>query len=269
MKPPASLAPSAAVRPGYCRWVVCGLLFFATTINYIDRQVIGILKPTLMKAFQWQDERIYAAIIFSFQFAYAIGLVVAGRVMDRIGIRRGFALAVVLWSFAAVAHAAADWFPALQLPTLNLDGTTGFSVVMLASAAAGFALARFALGIGGSREFPCGDQDRCRMVSKEGACACHRHLQFGVQCGCLGDSVGGALDCTALGLAISVYCHRRTRLSLGGMLVWIYHPPEEHPRLSAAELAHIGSDPLEAAEQFRGPDCSRIGRRGRSRSANS
>jgi ACS family hexuronate transporter-like MFS transporter len=103
MKPPASLAPSAAVRPGYCRWVVCGLLFFATTINYIDRQVIGILKPTLMKAFQWQDERIYAAIIFSFQFAYAIGLVVAGRVMDRIGIRRGFALAVVLWSFAAVA----------------------------------------------------------------------------------------------------------------------------------------------------------------------
>jgi len=127
MRPPSSIAPSSAARPGYYRWVICGLLFFATTINYIDRQVIGILKPTLVKTFQWQDERVYAAIIFSFQLAYAVGLLVAGRVVDRIGIRRGLALAVVLWSVAAVAHGAAAWFPALQLPTLNLDAATGFS----------------------------------------------------------------------------------------------------------------------------------------------
>jgi ACS family hexuronate transporter-like MFS transporter len=154
MRPPSSIAPSTAARPGYYRWVICGLLFFATTINYIDRQVIGILKPTLVKTYQWQDERVYAAIIFSFQLAYAVGLLVAGRVVDRIGIRRGLALAVVLWSVAAVAHGAATWFPALQLPTLNLDAATGFSVVMLTGAAAGFALARLALGIGEAANFP-------------------------------------------------------------------------------------------------------------------
>src|SRR3989475_5159984 len=109
----AAVAPTAAETTphiGRQRWVICALLFFAATINYIDRQVIGILKPTLVKEFQWHDERIYAAIVFSFQLAYAIGLLLAGRVMDKIGTRRGFAIAVVLWSFAAVGHAFADWF---------------------------------------------------------------------------------------------------------------------------------------------------------------
>ena len=80
---------------GHYRWVICALLFFAATINYIDRQVIGILKPTLAAEFQWSSERIYAAIVFSFQLAYAIGLFLAGRVIDRIGTRIGFALAVI------------------------------------------------------------------------------------------------------------------------------------------------------------------------------
>src|SRR5215207_8209190 len=141
----AQVSPPA-VAGGRLRWVVCALLFFAATINYIDRQVIGILKPTLVKEFGWQDERIYAAIVFSFQLAYAIGLLLAGRVMDRLGTRLGFTLAVVLWSIAAVAHGAADWFPSLQLPTVNLDASTGLSIVMLSGAAAGFALARLALG---------------------------------------------------------------------------------------------------------------------------
>lgn len=141
-------------RPGHYRWVICALLFFATTINYIDRQIIGILKPTLVKEFEWNDERIYAAIVFSFQLAYAIGLLLSGRVMDRIGTRRGFTLAVALWSLAAMAHAFAHWFPGLKLPTLSLDSSTGLSVVMLSGAAAGFALARFALGIGEAGNFP-------------------------------------------------------------------------------------------------------------------
>src|SRR5688572_14683630 len=121
----SSLRPSAVDSPrgGYYRWVICALLFFAATINYIDRQVIGIFKPTLVQQFQWQDERIYAAIVFSFQLAYAIGLLLAGRVMDKIGTRIGFTLAVLIWSVAAVGHAAADWFPGLELPTVNLDPT--------------------------------------------------------------------------------------------------------------------------------------------------
>lgn len=117
--------------------------------------MIGILKPTLVKEFGWGDERIYAAVVFSFQLAYAIGLVVAGRVMDRMGTRRGFALAVVLWSVAAVAHAFADRWPELRLPTVNLDASTGLTLVTLGGAAAGFALARFALGLGRRGIFRC------------------------------------------------------------------------------------------------------------------
>jgi len=132
------------------RWVICTLLFFAAAINYIDRQVIGILKPTLQVEFQF-DERSYAAIVFSFQAAYAIGLLVAGRVMDGIGVRLGFALAVVVWSLGAMAHALADWFPWLQLPTVSIDP---LAVTLLSGATAGFALSRVILGLGEAGNFP-------------------------------------------------------------------------------------------------------------------
>ena len=88
------------------RWVICGLLFFATTINYMDRQVIGLLKPTLEKSLGW-SEIDYGHIVFAFSAAYALGYLLAGRVMDRLGVRRGFSLAVVVWSLAATAHGLA------------------------------------------------------------------------------------------------------------------------------------------------------------------
>src|SRR5947208_10507635 len=95
---PTELRPGpvglASAKAGNYRWVICALLLFAAVINYIDRQVIGILKPTLVQTFGWTDERIYSSIVFSFQFAYALGFMFAGRVMDTIGVRRGFALAV-------------------------------------------------------------------------------------------------------------------------------------------------------------------------------
>src|SRR5258706_11651831 len=144
--------PSAKI--GSYRWVICVLLLFAAVINYIDRQVIGILKPTLVETFGWTDERIYSSIVFSFQFAYALGFMFAGRVMDAIGVRRGFALAVTLWSIAAIAHGAAGWVPTWHFPILNLDANTGFAIVTLTGAAVGFALARFALGIGAAGAFP-------------------------------------------------------------------------------------------------------------------
>jgi ACS family hexuronate transporter-like MFS transporter len=246
MRPPSSIAPSSAARPGYYRWVICGLLFFATTINYIDRQVIGILKPTLVKTFQWQDERVYAAIIFSFQLAYAIGLLVAGRVVDRIGIRRGLALAVVLWSVAAVAHGAAAWFPALQLPTLNLDAATGFSVVMLTGAAAGFALARLALGISEAANFPASIKAVAEWFPRK-----ERALATGIFNS--GSNVGALLTPLAVPW-IALHWGWQWAFVATGVLgfvwvawwLWIYHPPDEHPSISAAELAHIASDPAES-----------------------
>src|SRR5690242_3558496 len=99
---PAVAAP--AERVGNYRWTICALLFFATTINYVDRQVIGILKPTLQEQLHW-TEIDYSNIVFAFQSAYAIGLLMVGRIIDWLGVRKGFSLAVVVWSLAAMAHA--------------------------------------------------------------------------------------------------------------------------------------------------------------------
>lgn len=115
-------------RPVSYRWTICALLFVATTINYVDRQVLGILAPTLQRELHW-TEADYGDIVSWFSFAYAFGFLIAGRVMDWIGVRRGLAAAVVAWSAAAMGHA-------------------------LATTAAGFSFARAMLGVSESAIFP-------------------------------------------------------------------------------------------------------------------
>ena len=115
-------------RPSPYRWTICALLFVATTINYVDRQVLGILAPTLQRELHW-TEADYGDIVSWFSLAYAFGFLIAGRVMDWIGVRRGLAAAVVAWSFAAMAHA-------------------------FAKTAAGFSIARAMLGVSESAIFP-------------------------------------------------------------------------------------------------------------------
>ena len=105
----ASSLPSKGASPGRYRWVICALLFFAATINYIDRQIVGILKPTLQAEFGW-SEIDYADIVFAFQLAYAIAFLFAGRMMDWLGTKTGFTIAIVIWSLAAMAHAEAPVF---------------------------------------------------------------------------------------------------------------------------------------------------------------
>src|SRR5215510_12562279 len=115
-------------RVGRVRWIICALLFFATTINYIDRGVFGFLAPDLRRAIGWSEAQ-YGWIVFAFTAAYAIGLLVVGRLMDRFGTRKGFSIAVVFWSIAAMGHA-------------------------LATSAFGFGVARFFLGLGEAGNFP-------------------------------------------------------------------------------------------------------------------
>jgi MFS transporter, ACS family, hexuronate transporter len=119
---------SDSERQSSYRWTICALLFVATTINYVDRQVLGILAPTLQRELHW-TEADYGNIVSWFSFAYAFGFLIAGRVIDWIGVRRGLAAAVVAWSAAAMAHA-------------------------LATTAAGFSLARATLGASESAIFP-------------------------------------------------------------------------------------------------------------------
>ncbi len=235
-------------RPGNLRWVICALLFFATTINYIDRQVLGLLKAPLQEEFKF-SERDYAAIVFSFQLAYAIGLVLAGRLMDKLGTRRGFAIAVGLWSLAAMAHAAANWFPGLLFPTLLLSDpaakppTFAPSLILLSSAAAGFALARFALGIGEAGNFPA-----CIKTVAEWFPRRERALATGIFNS--GSNVGAIITPLTVPWIASHWGWEWAFLATGAIgFVWLafwlpmYRPPAEHPKLSPAELALIRSDP--------------------------
>src|SRR4051812_29647768 len=132
---------------GNFRWVICALLFLAATINYIDRQVIGLLKPTLQQQFAW-SEIDYADIIFAFQLAYAIGYLFAGRVIDKVGTKVGFTLSLLVWSAAGIAHAFATVFGPAVATALSAIGLT------YSASVAGFIAARFALGIGESGNFP-------------------------------------------------------------------------------------------------------------------
>src|SRR5882724_6314954 len=125
---PAAVFGGVEPRMSNYRWVICGLLFFATTINYVDRQVLGFLAPTLQRSIGW-NEAGYGWIVTSFQAAYAISLLVIGRVIERIGTRKGFSVAIIIWSIAAMGHA-------------------------LARSAIGFGVARFGLGLGEGGNFP-------------------------------------------------------------------------------------------------------------------
>lgn len=235
------VSQTVASKVGHFRWVVCALLFFATTINYIDRQVIGLLKGTLQEQFKF-SELDYAAIVFSFQLAYAIGLLLAGRVMDKLGTRKGFALALIVWSIAAIAHAAANFFPGLQVPTVLINPP---SIVLLTGAAAGFALARFVLGLGEAGNFPAAIKTVAEWFPKK-----ERALATGIFNS--GSNVGAIITPLVVPWIALNWGWQWAFIATGAIgFIWLffwlplYRPPAEHPRLSPAELAHIRSDPPE------------------------
>jgi ACS family hexuronate transporter-like MFS transporter len=232
------------VLQGRYRWVICALLFVATTINYIDRQVIGLLKPDLQREFAW-TERDYAAIVFTFQLAYAIGLLLAGRVMDKIGTKKGFAIAIVLWSVAAVGHAFADSVPWLNFPTLNLDEKTGVSFVSLGGAAAGFALARFLLGLGEAGNFPASIKTVAEWFPRK-----ERAFATGIFNS--GTNIGALITPLIVPFFVEWWGWEGAFVATGVLgffwLIWwlaSYGPPQGHPKVTPTELALIESDPPE------------------------
>ena len=233
--------PAIASRPTNVRWLICALLFFAAAINYIDRQVIGILKPTLQEQFHF-DEQDYAAIVFTFQAAYAIGLLLSGRIMDRIGVRRGFALAVVVWSIGAVMHGAADWLPWLRIPTLSIDPP---AVVFLGGATAGLALSRLVLGLGEAGNFPASIKAVAEWFPKK-----ERALATGIFNS--GTNIGALVTPLVVPWITLAYGWQWAFVITGvlgfGWVIWwfvSYRDPEMHPGVNAAELAIIQSDPVE------------------------
>jgi ACS family hexuronate transporter-like MFS transporter len=239
---PVAAAAAVGQRLGYWRWYICGLLFTATTINYIDRQVIGILKPTLQTEFGW-SEIDYADIVFAFQLAYAIGLLIAGRLMDRFGARLGFSLVIIVWSIAAMAHAEATWFGPGVAALLALGG------LAYSGSVAGFIAARFALGLGEAGNFPASIKVVADWFPKR-----ERALATGIFNS--GTNVGALITPLVVPFVTVTYGWYWAFIATGALgFIWLavwwfsYAPPDAHSKVSAAELAHIRSDPADPPVQ--------------------
>jgi ACS family hexuronate transporter-like MFS transporter len=238
---PARRAPSAAAaaaRVGYFRWTICGLLFLAATINYVDRQVIGILKTTLQGQFGW-SEIDYSDIVFSFQLAYAIGFVFAGRLMDRVGTKTGFSLALIIWSLAAMAHAGATVFGP------SVAALLGFVGLHYSASVAGFIAARFALGLGESGNFPGAIKTVAEWFPRRERAFATGLFNAGTNVGALVTPLTVPWITVRFGWPWAFVI--TGALGFAWLAAWwlIYDRPERHARLSAAELAHIRSDPPE------------------------
>lgn len=206
---------------GHFRWSIVALVFFATTINYIDRQVLGILAPVLQKEIGW-NEIDYGYIVTAFQAAYAIGLVVVGRLIDKFGTKLGYGLAILGWSIAAMFHAAAR------------------SVV-------GFATARFALGLSEAGNFPAAIKTVAEWFPKK-----ERAFATGIFNS--GSNIGAIVAPLVVPWITITYGWQEAFIATGALgFIWIffwwmlYEKPEQHKRLKKPELDYILSDPSETS----------------------
>ena len=209
------------------RWRICALLFWATTLNYIDRQVLGVLAPSLGHALGWTQVD-YAHIAAAFQGAYAIGLVFAGTLIDRLGTRIGYALSIAVWGLAAASHA-------------------------LARTVLEFAAARFALGLGEAGNFPAAVKTVAEWFPRQ-------ERAFATGLFNAGSNIGAVLAPIAVPVVASRWGLRAgflitSALSALWLITWLlyYRPPGRHPAVSARERDYIRSGGEEA-----GPPLKRI-----------
>ena len=221
----SEVAPAAvSSRAGYFRWVICVLLLAGTTKNYMDRQVLGLLKPLLQHDLGW-SEIDYSNLVFAFQAAYALGMVLVGRLIDRLGTRVGFSLAMMFWSLAAMGHS-------------------------LVSSLSGFATARFALGFGEAGVFPASLKTVAEWFPKK-----ERAFAAGIFNS--GTSIGAIVTPLIVPPIALRWGWRWTFVITGALgFVWLvfwlllYRKPEEHSQVSAGELAYIRSDPTPPVTRF-------------------
>jgi ACS family hexuronate transporter-like MFS transporter len=205
-----------AMAVGKTRWGMLALVFFATTLNYIDRAALGIMQPFLAKEMSWTAMD-YANINFWFQVGYAIGFVLQGRFIDRVGVKRAFFLAVLLWSFATGAHG-------------------------LATSAVGFMVCRFVLGLTEAANYPS-----CVKTTRLWFPAGERALATGIFNA--GTNVGAMMTPALLPLILSVWGWQAAFACMGLLgLVWVvvwslkYYNPEDHPTVRQSELDYINKD---------------------------
>jgi len=213
---------SASTLPWYSgsvRWRVCAMLLAATTINYIDRQVLGVLAPFLQEQIGWNEIE-YGYIVTAFQAAYAIGLLCAGAIIDRFGTRIGYAISIGVWSLAAMSHA-------------------------LATGVISFAAARFALGLGEAGNFPSAIKTVAEWFPRRERALATGIFNSGSNIGAIVAPLLVPVVATLWGWQAAFLC--TGLLSAMWLIAWLltYRTPEQHPGLSAAELTYICSDAAE------------------------
>ncbi|MGF7147872.1 ACS family hexuronate transporter-like MFS transporter [Sphingomonas zeicaulis] len=214
----------ATTKVGRYRWVVVALLFAATAINYIDRQMIGVLKPTLQADLGWTESD-FATIVFYFQLAYAVGYLSFGKIIDVLGARVGYTVAIIIWTIAHMAHG-------------------------LASSVTTFAMARFGLGIGESGNFPAGIRAVADWFPQ-------RERAFAIGLFNAGANVGAIITPLLVPLLVLWFDWRVAFYVTGifgilWLIAWwaLYRHPSEHPKISATELAWIRQDPEDTVEKI-------------------
>jgi ACS family hexuronate transporter-like MFS transporter len=218
----ARATPAApAAKVGMYRWRICAMLLAATTINYIDRQVLGVLAPFLQEQIGWNEIQ-YGWIVTAFQGAYAIGLLGAGAIIDRFGTRIGYAIAISIWSVAAMSHA-------------------------LAAGVASFAAARFALGLGESGNFPAAIKAVAEWFPRRERALAAGIFNSGSNIGAIVAPMLVPVVATTWGWQAAFLC--TGALSATWLVAWLlsYRTPDNQPALTPAERAYIHSDPAEPA----------------------
>lgn len=220
---------------GKYRWTICSLLFFATTINYLDRQVLSLLKPSLEAEFGWTNSQ-YANIASAFQFTYAISMLFAGRIIDRLGTKKGFVWAIVLWSIGAMVHA---WAVPIGDGLLKVLGWVG--IISVPASVLGFIFSRMVLAVGEAGNFPGAIKATAEYFPKK-----ERSFATGIFNS--GANVGAILAPLSVPWIESKYGWEAAFLIIGGigflwLIFWLifYEKPEEQTRMSKAELAYIQS----------------------------
>jgi ACS family hexuronate transporter-like MFS transporter len=221
---------------GNYRWTICALLFFATTINYLDRQVLSLLQPRLAELFNWSNSD-YANITSVFQFVYAISMLFAGRIIDKMGTKKGYVWAIIIWSIGALIHALA--IPMGQGAAVIL-GWIG--IVAVPVSVAGFMISRAVLALGEAGNFPAAIKATAEYFPKKERSFATGIFNSGANVGAvlapltvpwIGDNWGWEIAFVIIGAIGFLW-----------LLFWIlmYEKPEQQPKLSAAELAYINSD---------------------------
>ena len=221
---------------GKYRWTICTLLFFATTVNYLDRQVLSLLKPMLEEKFGWSNTD-YANIASVFQFTYAISMLFAGRIIDKLGTKKGYTWAIIIWSIGAIIHALAIPIGEGIATVLGWIG-----IVTLPVSVMGFMFARAVLGFGESGNFPAAIKATAEYFPKK-----ERSFATGIFNS--GTNVGAILAPLTVPWIAANWGWESAFVIIGAIgLLWLffwlvlYDRPEKQKRLSTAELEYINSD---------------------------